>query len=112
MVPAPTGASTAIQYFVPDTTVVFGIAATFHAPLTGAVIVAWANNVPGLLPELEYRPTISWLAAPPAVAVYENASAEPAAFESLDDSMRVLPTTVVGAGALVVNVASAETARL
>src|SRR5438874_7769162 len=52
IVPAPVGASTAIQYFVPAVMLVAEIVTEFHAPLTGALIVTCASKVPGFVPAL------------------------------------------------------------
>src|SRR3954451_11677290 len=48
-VPPAGGTSRAIQYFPVAAMSVAGISAVFHAPLRGALMLAWASRMPGAL---------------------------------------------------------------
>jgi hypothetical protein len=94
--PAPTGASTAIQYCAPDVTLTAGSATVFQVPDTGLSSVALESSAPGCPAASAYKPTItrvaelvasmkrlSELAVPEAAASIKNASPMPGVLLSM-----------------------------
>src|SRR5438132_9539642 len=109
IVPVPAGPRSANQYFAPAVMVVDGIVVEFHALAFGAAMVPCASSAPGLLALSAYNPsttceavfeleryTYSAFAVPVVVAVYWNASAEPALLLSAPDSIFESPNRSVG----------------
>src|SRR5436853_7625293 len=121
-VPEPLDPSSAIQYFAPAEIGVDEIVVLFQAPAFGVEIVLCASRDPGLLDPLSaYRPTATCeavfpvstyrytvLAVPVVVAVYWNASPDPARLLSAPASIFWSPTSNVGAGVAIANVKFGE----